>query len=68
MNIDIQTFETWSLNIGLTLLIGYMLFIIWQLGRESKAGKFGYFILFIALGLGMFGFIAKTIITWMMER
>lgn len=68
MNFDIQTFETWSLNIGLTGLIGYMLFIIWQLGRESKAGKFGYFVLFIALGLGMFGFIAKTIITWVMER
>lgn len=65
---DIETFEKWSLDIGLTLLIGYMAFIIWQLGKESKAGKFGYLVLFIALGLGMVGFIAKGVITYMMEK
>ena len=59
---DILTFEKWSMNIGITFLITYMMFIIYQLGKESKAGKFGFFILFLCLGLGMFGFVAKTII------
>lgn len=66
-NFDIDTFETWSMNIGITLLISYMLFIIYKLGKESNAGKFGFFVLFLALGLGMFGFIAKTIIVEMMH-
>lgn len=64
---DIETFESWALNIGLTALVGYMVFIIWQLGRESGAGRFGYFILFIALGLGLLGFAAKGILTWLLE-
>jgi hypothetical protein len=34
----------------------YMVFIIFQLARESKAGKFGTFVLFLALGLGLVGF------------
>ena len=60
--LTVEQFETISLNIGLMILMGYMLFIIWQLSRESKAGKFGTFILFLALATGMVGFIAKQII------
>lgn len=59
---DIQQFEEWSFILGTTALIGYMLFIIYRLGKESQAGKFGYFVLFFALGLGCVGFIAKHII------
>ena len=40
----------------------YMVFIIYRLGKESGAGKFGYAVLFLALGLGMFGFIAKYVL------
>ncbi len=65
---DIETFESWSLTIGVTVLIGWMLLIIWKMGRESKAGKFGYLILFVVLGLGLIGFIAKTILVELMER
>lgn len=65
---DIETFESWSLFIGLTGLVSYMLFVIWQLGRESGAGRFGYFVLFGALGLGIFGFIAKGVLTYLLER
>jgi hypothetical protein len=65
---DIETFESWSLTIGITALIGWMLLIIWKMGKDSKAGKFGYLILFIALGLGLIGFIAKTILVELMER
>ena len=58
----IEQFESWSLTIGISGLILWMLMIIWKMGQESKAGKFGYFILFFALGLGLLGFLAKTIL------
>lgn len=58
----IEQFESGSLTIGISGLILWMLFIIWKMGQESKAGKFGYIILFLALGLGLIGFIAKTIL------
>ena len=55
---------------GLTFGVGafmlYMVFIIFQLARESKAGRFGTFVLFLALGFGFIGFIAKGIIKWML--
>lgn len=64
---DIEQFETISLNVGMVVLMSYMLFIIWQLSRESKAGKFGTFVLFLGLATGMVGFIAKQIIQFFME-
>ena len=51
---------------GLTFGVGafmlYMVFIIFQLALESKAGRFGTFVLFIALGFGLVGFVAKGLI------
>jgi hypothetical protein len=41
-----------------------MVFIIFQLARESKAGKFGTFVLFLALGFGLVGFAAKAVIKY----
>jgi hypothetical protein len=53
---------------GLTFGVGafmlYMVFIIVQLARESKAGRFGTFVLFLALGFGLLGFAAKGVIKW----
>ncbi len=65
---SIEEFESWSLTIGISVLIGWMLLIIWKMGHESKAGKFGYFVLFLSLGLGFVGFIAKTILVELIER
>ncbi|MDL2337474.1 MAG: DUF2788 domain-containing protein [Pseudomonadota bacterium] len=57
---------------GLTFGVGafmlYMLFIIGQLAWESKAGKFGTFVLFLGLGFGMVGFAAKFIIQWVIAK
>lgn len=51
---------------GLILLIG---FIIWDLGKKSQAGKFGMFILFLVLGLGVLGFILKNVLVeWFLMR
>jgi Protein of unknown function (DUF2788) len=51
---------------GLTFGVGafmlYMIFIILQLARESKAGRLGTFILLLGLGFGLVGFAAKGVI------
>jgi hypothetical protein len=43
-------------------LIAYMVFIIGQLAWESKAGKYGALWMFVGLGVGFIGFMAKGII------
>lgn len=60
---DIALFEEISLTVGITGTCLYMLYIIYKLAQESKAGKFGSFILFFGLGLGIFGFAVKKVIT-----
>jgi hypothetical protein len=58
-------------SFGMTFGVGafmlYMLFIIGQLAWESKAGKFGAFVIFLGLGFGMVGFVAKYLIQWFMD-
>ncbi|MBE0588816.1 MAG: DUF2788 domain-containing protein [Hydrogenophaga sp.] len=55
-----------GLTFGVGAFILYMLFIVFNLALESKAGKFGSFILFLVLSLGMLGFVAKNIIQWVL--
>jgi hypothetical protein len=57
-----------GLTFGLGAFMLYMLFIIGQLAWESKAGRFGTFVLFLGLAFGMVGFIAKFVIQWLIER
>ena len=56
----IQQFEEISLIFGIGGLILLMMFILYQLAKESKAGKLGFFVIFFALGLGVSGFAAKS--------
>lgn len=58
---SIEEFESISMTICVGGLILYMFFIIYDLAKRSGAGKYAYIALFGVLGLGMFGFIAKTI-------
>lgn len=60
--LTIAEFEDISLKVCFTALILYMLFIIGNLAKESKAGKYGTMWMFIALGLGFIGFVAKGFI------
>lgn len=53
-----------GLTVGVGGFILYMVFIIVQLARESKAGKFGTFVLFLALGVGLLGFAIKGVVKW----
>lgn len=57
-----EQFEEYALWFGVGGLILFMVFIVWSLAKESKAGRFGTFILFIALGLGLLGFLIKTVL------
>ena len=50
-------FSMWALRIFIPGLVLFLGFIIYNLGKESKAGKFGMFILFLVLGLGIAGFL-----------
>jgi len=60
---SIEQFETLSLFVCVGGLILYMFYIMYKLAKESKAGKFGTFAIFGTLGLGIFGFVFKEILT-----
>lgn len=53
-------------DLMITVLVGglvlFMAFIVWDLAKKSKAGRYGTAVLFFALGLGVLGFLLKTII------
>lgn len=58
----------YGLTVGVAAFMLYMLFIIGHLAWESKAGKFGTFVIFLGLAFGMVGFIAKAVIQWFLEK
>jgi hypothetical protein len=65
---SVEQFEMLSLYVLVSGLILYMFYIMYKLAKESKAGKMGTFAIFLTLGLGMFGFIAKEIITLFLDK
>lgn len=61
-----EQIANFGLTVGVTAFMLYMAFIIFQLAHESKAGKFGTFVLFLGLGVGLLGFAAKGLIKFFM--
>ncbi len=63
--------DEWLSNYGVTLGVGglilLMIFIVWDLAKRSNAGKFGTLILYIGLAMGIFGFLIKVAITYLLE-
>ncbi|CAH0989941.1 hypothetical protein SIN8267_00012 [Sinobacterium norvegicum] len=57
-----EAFANYSVTILVGGLILYMFFIMYKLMKDSNAGKFGGFIIFGALGLGVLGFIIKEVL------
>ena len=55
-----------GLTFGVSAFMLYLLFIILQLARESKAGRLGTFVLLLGLGFGMLGFAAKGLLKYFM--
>jgi hypothetical protein len=62
-----QQIATFGLTFGITGFMLYMLFIVYKLSRESKAGTKGTLVLFFVLGFGMLGFAAKSVIQHLLE-
>jgi hypothetical protein len=56
-----------GLTFGVGAFMVYMVFIIVQLARESKAGRFGTFVLLVGLGFGLVGFMAKGVVKWFLS-
>jgi len=56
-----QEFSRISMPVCLTILMVFMGFIIWDLGKKSNAGRFGTAMLFLVLGFGVVGFIFKDL-------
>ncbi len=62
-----EQISNFGLSFGIGVFMAYMFFIIAQLAWESKAGKFGTFVLFVGLGFGMLGFVAKMLMQWVLQ-
>ena len=62
-----EEFVAIALPICLGGLILYMFYIMYKLASESRAGKFGTVMIFVGLGLGLFGFIAKEVLIQVLE-
>lgn len=67
MKLSEEQISNIGMSWGLGLLIVLMLWIIWDLARKSNAGKFGTFILFFVLAFGIFGFLMKNLLEWLLE-
>lgn len=63
----IQLFEQISLNVGITALVLYMLFIMYDLTKNAGAGGYGMLIIFLTLGLGVGSFFVKSIIQFVVQ-
>ena len=61
-SIDPVLFEEWMMTGLVTLLIVFMGFIVWDLAKKSKAGRFGSMILFFVLGLGVAACIIQSVV------
>ncbi|MDG9927778.1 MULTISPECIES: DUF2788 domain-containing protein [unclassified Pseudomonas] len=64
---ETEQFEALMMYVLVGGLIVFMFFIIWDLAKKSKAGRLGTAILFLGLGLCLFAFLAKPVITYFIE-
>ena len=58
----IQLFEEISLYLGIGALALYLLFMMYDLSNESEVDGYGLWVIFLTLGLGVSGFIVKSVI------
>lgn len=62
-----EEFEALALPLSIFALVAFMGFIVWDLAKKSKAGRWGTAVLFFALGLGVLGFVIKAVILGSVE-
>ena len=58
---EVEDFEALMLKILITGLVLFMGFIVYDLARKSKAGRFGTLVLFGTLCLGVLAFVIKSL-------
>ena len=57
----------YGMPIMVGLLICYMVFIVYDLGKQSDAGTWGTFVLFLGLMVGVLGFASKFAIKFFIK-
>ncbi|MEE4202360.1 MAG: DUF2788 domain-containing protein [Halieaceae bacterium] len=67
MNFD-DWMSDWGVTLGVGALMAFMIFIVWDLAKKHDAGRFGTFILYLALAMGILGFTIKGVIQLLMEK
>lgn len=64
---ETEAFEHMMMTGLIVALVAFMAFIVWDLAKKSNAGIFGTMVLFFALGLGVLGFIIKSVVIGSIE-
>lgn len=57
-----STVTNWGLYILLPIFIAFLFFIVWDISKQSEAGRAGTFWIFLALGAGFVGFLLKLLL------
>ncbi|GGC99770.1 DUF2788 domain-containing protein [Halopseudomonas salina] len=57
-----QEFEALAMPLMIFALVAFMGYIVWDLAKKSKAGRYGTAVLFTGLGLGVMGFVIKAVL------
>lgn len=66
--VDYEQFEAIAMPLMIFGLVAFMGFIVWDLAKQSKAGRYGTAVLFFALGLGVAAFIVKEVLIMVVEH
>ena len=66
--VSAETITKLGLYVLLPVFIAFLIFIMWDISKKSNAGRAGTFWVFVALGMGFFGFIAKLVIEFVLEK
>ena len=63
-----EVFEELMMTALVGGLILFMAFIVWDLAKKSKAGRFGTLMMFLVLGGGFISYIIKIFLEWYVGR
>lgn len=63
-----STITDWGLYILLPIFITFLFFIMWDISKQSEAGRAGTFWIFLALGAGSVGFLLKLVLEVVFEH
>ncbi len=63
-----STVTNWGLYVLLPIFIAFLFFIMWDISKQSEAGRAGTFWIFLALGAGFVGFLFKLLLEVAFQR